>query len=102
MTSYEPMIYGSGGTIVIRGDGSELWLADEKHMNGTKLRVPALKEGYRNSAEYFIRHIRSGEPISGLCGADVGMLAQEVLEAGILSAAEGRTISLPLPVVRLA
>jgi predicted dehydrogenase len=101
MTSYEPMIYGSGGTIVIRGDGSELWLADEKHMNGTKLRVPALKEGYRNSAEYFIRHIRSGEPIGGLCGADVGMLAQEVLEAGILSAAEGHTISLPLPVARL-
>jgi predicted dehydrogenase len=102
MTSYEPMIYGSAGTIVIRRDGSELWLADDQHMNGVRVDVPELGPGFRNSAEFFIRHIRSGEPIGGLCGADVGLMAQEVLEAGIISAAEGRTISLPLPVARLA
>jgi hypothetical protein len=31
----------------------------------------------------------------------IGVLGQEVLEAGIRSAAEGRTISLPLPVRHL-
>ncbi|MFO7168484.1 MAG: Gfo/Idh/MocA family oxidoreductase [Chloroflexota bacterium] len=101
MTSYEPMIYGSDGTLVIRNMGQELWLANSEHDEGIQLEIPPLKEGMRNSAEYFLGHIRSGEPITGLCSAEVGLMAQEVLEAGILSAAEGRAVSLPLPVATL-
>jgi predicted dehydrogenase len=102
MTSYEPMFYGSAGTVVVRRDGTELWLSNPEHEHGTQLEVPAAKAGMRSSADFFISHIRSGEPIGGLCGADVGVMAQEVLEAGIISAAEGRTVSLPLPVASLA
>jgi predicted dehydrogenase len=101
MTSYEPMIYGSQGTAVVRADGQELWLANEKQMNGSKRRVSLPDREKRNATEFFLHHIRSGKPISGFCSAEVGLMAQEVLEAGIVSAAEGRTMSLPLPVVAL-
>ena len=96
MSSYIPMIYGSAGTLILQH--GEVWLADAEHADGVKLDLPPPAAGQANSAEYFLGHIRSGEPITGLCGADVGMMAQEVLEAGLCSAAEGRTVSLPLPV----
>ncbi|HMP41164.1 MAG TPA: Gfo/Idh/MocA family oxidoreductase [Roseiflexaceae bacterium] len=98
MTSYEPMIYGTTGTIMVRNHGSELWLANDEHPNGIALEVPAIPAGSRDTAEYFVRHIRAGEQVRGLCSPEVGLMAQEVLEAGILAAAEERTISLPLPV----
>ena len=97
MTSYIPMVYGSEGTLVLQN--REVWLSNAEHEDGVKLDLPAPE--WRNSAEFFASHIRSGEPIGGLCGADVGMMAQEVLEAGLISAAEGRTVSLPLPIERL-
>jgi predicted dehydrogenase len=96
MTSYIPMIYGSEGTLVLQD--RELWLATREHEDGIKLDVPPAAEGQRNSADFFLSHIRSGEPITGLCGADVSLAAQEVLEAGLLSASEGCSVSLPLPV----
>lgn len=99
MSSYIPMIYGSTGTLILQN--GEVWLADAEHEEGVKLDVPAPAAGERNSAEFFLGHIRSGEPIGGLCGGDVGLMAQEVLEAGLLSAAEGRSVSLPLPVATL-
>ncbi|HEU5102921.1 MAG TPA: Gfo/Idh/MocA family oxidoreductase, partial [Roseiflexaceae bacterium] len=95
MSSYIPMIYGSAGTLILQH--GEVWLADAEHEDGVKLDVPAPAAGMRNSADFFLSHIRSGEPIAGLCGADVGLMAQEVLEAGLISAAEGRAVSLPLP-----
>ena len=95
MSSYIPMIYGSAGTLILQN--REVWLADAAHEDGVKLDLPPPITGQANSAEYFLGHIRSGEPITGLCGADVGLMAQEVLEAGLRSAAEGRTVSLPLP-----
>jgi len=99
MSSYIPMIYGSAGTLIL--EHGEVWLADTEHEDGVKLDLPPPIAGQANSAEYFLGHIRSGEPITGLCGADVGLMAQEVLEAGLHSAAEGRTVSLPLPVAEL-
>ncbi len=96
LTSYIPMFYGSEGTLVVQGN--EVWLASRDHEDGERLDVPPPPDGQRNSAEFFLGHIRSGEPIAGLCSAEVGLMAQEVLEAGLISAAEGRAVSLPLPI----
>ncbi len=96
LTSYIPMFYGSEGTLVVQGN--EVWLASRDHEDGERLEVPPLPAGQRTSAEFFLSHIRSGEPITGLCSAEVGLMAQEVLEAGLISAAEGRAVSLPLPI----
>jgi predicted dehydrogenase len=102
LTSYEPMFYGSAGTIVVREMGSELWLANDKNDAGAKLDVSEPPAAMRDSASFFLSHIRSGEPISGMCGPDVSLMAQQVLEAGLLSATEGCAVRLPLPVSRLA
>jgi predicted dehydrogenase len=96
LTSYIPMFYGSEGTLVVQGN--EVWLASRDHEDGERLDVPPPSAGQRTSAEFFLSHIRSGEPITGLCSAEVGLMAQEVLEAGLISAAEGRAVSLPLPI----
>jgi predicted dehydrogenase len=96
LTSYIPMFYGSEGTLVVQGN--EVWLASRDHEDGERLDVPPPSAGQRSSAEFFLGHIRSGEPITGLCSAEVGLMAQEVLEAGLISAAEGRVVSLPLPI----
>ncbi len=95
MTSYVPMIYGSAGTLVVQSDG--LWLANHEHKDGVLIDVPPPSPEQHDATAFFLDHIRSGAPISGLCSADVGLMAQEVLEAGIISAAEGQTVSLPLP-----
>jgi predicted dehydrogenase len=101
LTSYEPMFYGSQGTIVIRTGGHEMWLANSQNDGGVKLDIPDPAPEMRNSATYFLSHIRSGEPITGMCSPEVSLMAQQVLEAGIISAAEGNVVRLPLPMTRL-
>jgi predicted dehydrogenase len=100
LTSYIPTFYGSEGTLVVQR--GEVWLADRAHEDGVRLDVPPPTPGARSSAEFFLGHVRSGEPIRGLCSPEVGLMAQEVLAAGLRSAAEGRAVSLPLPVSSLA
>ena len=99
LTSYVPMFYGTEGTIVV--DGGRLLLATREDDPGSPVEVSQPPEGQRSSAEFFLGHIRSGEPITGLCSPEVGIAAQEVLEAGLLSAETGRSVSLPLPVSHL-
>jgi len=96
LTSYVPMFYGSEGTLVVQR--GQLLLATPEHEEGQALDVPAPPAEQRNSAAFFLSHIRSGEPIKGLCSAEVSLHAQEVLEAGMLSVEQGRAVSLPLPV----
>jgi predicted dehydrogenase len=101
-TSYIPTFYGSAGTLLAQYEDGTLWLATNEQKYGERLDVPPLPAGQRTATEFFLGHIRSGEPIDGLLGADVGLMAQEVLEAGLISAAEGRAVSLPLPVTVLS
>jgi predicted dehydrogenase len=100
-TSYVPMIYGTEGTLLAQYQDNTLKLATNEHKHGELLDVPPLPAGQRNATEFFLSHLRSGTPITGLCGPDVGLMTQEVLEAGLISAAEGRAVSLPLSVERL-
>ncbi len=101
MTSYEPMIYGTKGTLAVRNDGREVWLANDEMPSGASLAVPPPAAHMRNATEFFLHHLRSGTPIEGLCGGEVGLMTQEVLAAGLLAAAEERYVSLPLPVAML-
>ncbi len=96
LTSYVPMFYGSEGTLVVEGD--TVRLATRDHDLGQIVSVPDLPIGERSSAEFFLSHIREGSPIEGLCSPEIGLMAQEVVEAGLLSARQGCSVSLPLPV----
>jgi predicted dehydrogenase len=99
LTSYVPMIYGTDGTIVIQ-DGS-LWLATREHADGIRIEVPEPPAYRQSSSAYFLHHIISGEPISGLCSSDNSFAAQHVLEAALISSGTQASVSLPLPAFHL-
>jgi predicted dehydrogenase len=100
LTSYHAAIYGSEGTLVVepRNTG-RLLLANAEHEDGIAVDVPAPPPEKRNASAYFLSCISEGRPIEGLVSAEIGRDAQEILEAGLISAQEGRAVSLPLPLL---
>jgi len=94
LTSYLPMIYGTEGTLVVQGD--ELRLASREYPDGIQIEATEADPELRSSATLFLHHVRRGEPITGLCGPEVGLAAQEVLEAGLRAARTRQSIQLPL------
>lgn len=100
LTSYEPMFYGDKGTLVARN--GKLILSDAAHDEGTVLRVPKIAEGYANALDHYVAVIRGEVPLMPLCSPEVALMAQHVLEAGIISANTNQAVSLPLPPATLA
>ena len=99
LTSYQAVIYGSEGTIVIEpGVNGRVLLATREHEEGVEVDVPASPPHMTNASAYFLHCIANDLLIEGLCAAEVGRDAQEILEAGLISALDGAAISLPLPV----
>lgn len=98
LTSYVTVIYGTEGTLVVEpGKQGRVLLADQEHDEGVEVKVPPLPEDAASATAYFLSRLARGEPIVGLCSAEVGRDAQEILEAGLQSSATGSAISLPLP-----
>jgi predicted dehydrogenase len=97
LTSYETVIYGSEGTLFVERSG-RLLLATREHDEGIVVEVPELSAEESNASAYFLHCIANDLPIEGICRPEVGRDAQEILEAGLLAATYGETISLPLPV----
>jgi len=99
MTSYVATLFGTDGTIVVEpGDEGRVLLATREHDDGIVVDVPQSPEYMINGTEYFLSSIIEGRPIDGLCSAEVGRDAQEILEAGLASSQRGEAMSLPLPV----
>lgn len=94
LTSYTPAIYGSEGTVVVHRDGVQVATWDQP--DGEFVDVPEPPEEKRAATDYFLSRITSGEPVEGMCNADVSRDAQEILEAGLISARTGAEVSLPL------
>lgn len=95
MTSYEPVFYGDKGTLM--ATNGKLYLADTSADHGVGIRFPALAVGMRDPLEHFAAVIRHEVPLLELCSAEVALMAQQVLAAGILSANTSQVVSLPLP-----
>jgi hypothetical protein len=57
--------------------------------------VPKPAAGLSSSAAFFTAHVRSREPIEGLCSTEIGVAT---LEAGLLSSRRRCAVQLPLPV----
>lgn len=99
LTSYVVVLYGSDGTLVVeRGEPGRVLLATRQHEDGVAVELSG-NEGAGSATEFFLDHLRTGQPIEGLCSAEVGRDTQEILEAARLSAASQRAVSLPLPMV---
>jgi predicted dehydrogenase len=95
LTSYEPIFYGDKGTLVARN--GKLLLSDAEHDEGTVLRVPKIVDGYNHALEHYVAVIRGEVSLLPICSGEVGLLAQHVLEAGIISVNTNQAVSLPLP-----
>lgn len=101
-----PAIWGSAGSLVVRrqtarregqqGTQGVVVRTTPNEPDGTELEPPALPEGERNATEYFLTCLANDRPIEGLVSLDVGRDTQEILEAGLRAARDGREVSLPL------
>jgi predicted dehydrogenase len=101
-----PMIAGNRGTLTAylgRGRregqvsrGGTLELITPEKPDGTLLDVPDLPVGQRSAVEYFLSCLERDQPFEGMLSATVSRDAQEILEAGLRSAQDGREVSLPL------
>jgi predicted dehydrogenase len=67
------------------------WGAEDRQ-NRVEVPIPEPGPGYRNGPEHFIHCLKSGEPFTALCSAETGLLAQEILDAGLKSEKTGRRI----------
>ncbi len=98
LTSYVTAIYGTEGTLLVEpGKQGRVLLADREHDMGVALDVARLPADRCSASAYFLSCIGQGRPVEGICSAEVGRDTQEILEAGLLSAATGSAVSLPLP-----
>jgi predicted dehydrogenase len=101
LTAYSSVFYGTEGTLVAEQTGAKkLWLATEKETEGREVEVPESDPDERNATEYFLSRLEKGLPVEGMCDPRVSRDAQEILEAGLISASTGQAISLPLPLPR--
>jgi predicted dehydrogenase len=94
LTSYTPVFYGTEGTIVVHRHGVQVATHDQP--DGEWVDVPEPAEGARTATDYFLSRIILDEPVEGLCSAGISRDAQEILEAGLISARTGAQVSLPL------
>jgi len=91
---HDIVIMGSEGTLIT--DRGKLLLGKERHAPPSEIEVPPLPVGRRNGPEYLLHCLETGEHVEGMCSPRVGRDAQEILEAGLLSARTGRRVELPL------
>jgi len=90
---HDVVLYGTEGTLVA---GEEVTVYTRKDKEGTTAEQDVLPKGQSNGPEYFLNCLRSDKDPDGLPNADLSRDAQEIMEAGLLSAVNGMTVSLPI------
>jgi predicted dehydrogenase len=90
-----PIAYGSEGALAVDLKNGQLHL----HRPGKPVEIitPAPTEfPLRSGPEYLIHCLDTGMKPEGVCSLEVGLIAQEILEAGLRAADTGQTQILPL------
>jgi len=88
-----PICLGTEGNI---GVVNEKVVIQKKNGDVETLPPPPLPEGQRNGPEYLISCLETGKAVEGQCSAKVSRDAQEILEAGLLSADRGEAVDIPI------
>jgi predicted dehydrogenase len=97
LTSYTTAIYGTEGTLVVEPrDGGGLLLATESDAEGSHVDVPESASHLTDSAAHFLHAIEGGNDLMPFCDVEVCRDAQEILEAGLIAARDGREVGLPV------
>lgn len=95
------MIYGTDGAIALisqtqltianRGQSGELSSRESETIT-----APALPDHYASAPAYFTHCLLHDEPFQGIVSPELSRDAQEILEAGLASMAQGKEVGLPL------
>jgi hypothetical protein len=88
-----PICLGSEGNI---GVMNKQVIIQKKNGDVETIPPPVLPEGERNGPEYLVSCLETGREVEGQCSAKVSRDAQEILEAGLLSADRGGAVDLPI------
>jgi predicted dehydrogenase len=101
-----PIIYGTEGTILVhQRHGSRegqlikegtIELMTRDRPQGQLIDPPALSADQSSALGHFVTCLRDGTPLDRMVDPTTGRAVQEVIEAGYLSLAAGKDISLPL------
>ncbi|MDP6350131.1 MAG: Gfo/Idh/MocA family oxidoreductase [Chloroflexota bacterium] len=89
-------ITGAEGALMADYHTMELVRFDGDHESGEPVALVPPSAGERNGPEYFVARLQSSAPVDGPSTARRGRDVQEVLQAGLISMAEGREVTLPL------
>jgi predicted dehydrogenase len=97
LSSYVTMIYGTKATLRVEPHaGANLIMATGKKPDGIRVKPPKQPPHLGNASAHFVHCLQTGEPFCQLGNDRLCRDAQEILEAGLISAREGRSVALPL------
>lgn len=97
MTAYTTLIYGTEGTLMIEPqNGGRLVKATSEAPDGIEVTPPPLPPEFTDPTSNFVHGIQTNSPFHPLCQDRICRDTQEILEAGMQAAEEGKSISLPL------
>ncbi|MCB1232744.1 MAG: Gfo/Idh/MocA family oxidoreductase [Verrucomicrobiae bacterium] len=98
LTAYTTVIYGSEGTLMVEPrHGASLYKATADEPEGVSIPVPEVAPEMATASAHFLHLIENPEAsVHPLCGSIQGRDAQEILEAGLIAAREGKSVRLPL------
>ena len=97
LTAYQTAIYGTRGTLLVEPrPGGRLFLANAEHPDGMEIEVPVPPPEAANASACFLHGLETGQAFPELCNDRACRDVQEILEAGLQSAARGQEVSLPL------
>lgn len=88
------VLRGALGTLSSYDYESSVRLQDREHPGGVDISVDVLAAPERNPIEYFADCIRRGRPPDGPLDPRVSRIGQEIVDAAVRSASEGRTVRL--------
>lgn len=91
---HDVVLYGTEGTILCGRD--DVILYTKRNSGGRSVRLDALPIGQRNAPEYFVKCLQEGTEPEGLTNGHLSRDAQEIMEAGLISATNGVAVSLPV------
>jgi predicted dehydrogenase len=95
LTSYVTVLYGTEGTLMVEPEPPRLLLTTEKKPEGKEVAVPESPDHWKNPTAHFLWGIENDEAFMPLCRPGNNADVQEMLAAGLESAAHGIRVDLP-------
>ena len=86
-----PIIYGTGGTLVLDSMGTDPILRLEQSGKDTEfIAIESLPSGRTDVAEELIHHLQTGDPLHHSLTAEFNLEVMAILDAGLRSATSGK------------